>query len=148
MKVSFVNYGTQTYFAHLRSMSIIILYLTSFLIQLYPPNVFSFSASNLSKSNSMNNKNSLNNKINNGNVADTRLTNGTNSNLINNNENKNATNNNTAKTRNNSSKSTNSKANTSMEEISPWLVQDNVIINKKAEKSKIPLLKTVITTEL
>jgi len=35
-----------------------------------------------------------------------------------------------------------------MEEISPWLVQDNVIINKKAEKSKIPLLKTVITTEL
>lgn len=105
-------------------------------------------ASNLSKSNSMNNKNSLNNKINNGNVADTRLTNGTNSNIINNNENKNATNNNTAKTRNNSSKSTNSKANTSMEEISPWLVQDNVISTKKAEKSKIPLLKTVITTEL
>jgi hypothetical protein len=96
----------------------------------------------------MNNKNALNNKINNGNVADTRLTNGTNSNLINNNENKNATNNNTAKARNNSSKSTNSKANTSMEEISPWLVQDNVISNKKAEKSKIPLLKTVITTEL
>eukprot|EP00092_Neocalanus_flemingeri_P027862 GFUD01030246.1.p1 GENE.GFUD01030246.1~~GFUD01030246.1.p1 ORF type:complete len:977 (-),score=235.01 GFUD01030246.1:380-3250(-) len=105
-------------------------------------------ASNLAKSNSMNNKNSLNNKINNGNMADTRLTNGTNSNIINNNENKNATNNNTAKTRNNSTKSTNSKANTSMEEISPWLVQDNVIINKKAEKSKIPLLKTVITTEL
>ena len=109
---------------------------------------FSFiSATNLSKSNSMNNKNSINNKINNG-TADTRLTNGTNSNIINNNENKNATNNNTGKTRNNSTKSTNSKANTSMEEISPWLVQDNVIINKKTEKSKIPLLKTVITTEL
>jgi len=105
-------------------------------------------ASTLAKSNSMNNKNSLNNKINNGNVTDSRLTNGTNSNLINNNENKNATNNNTTKTRNNSTKSTNSKANTSMEEISPWLVQDTVIINKKAEKSKIPLLKTVITTEL
>jgi len=104
-------------------------------------------ASNLSKSNSMNNKNSINNKINNG-TTDTRLTNGTNSNIINNNENKNASNNNTTKTRNNSTKSTNSKANTSMEEISPWLVQDNVIINKKTEKSKIPLLKTVITTEL
>merc|ERR1719348_2160196 len=99
-------------------------------------------ASNLSKSNSMNNKK------NNGTTADTRLTNGTNSNIINNNENKNTTNNNTGKTRNNSTKSTNSKANTSMEEISPWLVQDNVIINKKTEKSKIPLLKTVITTEL
>merc|ERR1712130_172496 len=82
-------------------------------------------ASNLSKSNSMNNKNTINNK-----------------------KNKNTTNNNTGKTRNNSTKSTNSKANTSMEDISPWLVQDNVIINKKTEKSKIPLLKTVITTEL
>ena len=36
----------------------------------------------------------------------------------------------------------------SLEDISPWLVRDNVIINKKVEKSKIPLLKTVITTEL
>jgi len=106
-------------------------------------------ASNLSKSNSMNNKNSINNKINNGTVvAENKLTNGTNSNIINNNENKNTTNNNTSKARSNSTKSTNSKANTSMEEISPWLVQDNVIVNKKVEKSKIPLLKTVITTEL
>ena len=110
---------------------------------------FSVSASNLSKSNSMNNKNSINNKINNGTVvAENKLTNGTNSNIINNNENKNTTNNNTSKARSNSTKSTNSKANTSMEEISPWLVQDNVIVNKKVEKSKIPLLKTVITTEL
>ena len=36
----------------------------------------------------------------------------------------------------------------SLEDISPWLVRDHVIINKKPEKSKIPLLKTVITTEL
>jgi len=38
-------------------------------------------------------------------------------------------------------------ANTSLDDISPWLVKDNLII-KKPEKSKIPLLKTVITTEL
>jgi hypothetical protein len=41
----------------------------------------------------------------------------------------------------------NSLGNTSLEDISPWLVKDNLII-KKPEKSKIPLLKTVITTEL
>lgn len=41
----------------------------------------------------------------------------------------------------------NSLGNTSLDDISPWLVKDNLII-KKPEKSKIPLLKTVITTEL
>ena len=40
------------------------------------------------------------------------------------------------------------KGDTSLEDISPWLVRDNVILNKKSEKSKIPLLKSVITTEL
>jgi len=86
-------------------------------------------ATNLSKSNSVNNKNSLNNKFNN---SDNRvLTNGTNSNLINNNE---------------TIKNTNSKANTSLEEISPWLVTDSITLKKK--ESKIPIMKTVITTEL
>jgi len=41
----------------------------------------------------------------------------------------------------------NNTGNTSLDDISPWLVKDNLII-KKPEKSKIPLLKTVITTEL
>merc|ERR1711974_370824 len=80
-------------------------------------------ATSLSKSNSVNNKNSLNNKMNN---------NGKNSNLINNNE--------TIKNTNNS------KANTSLEEISPWLVTDSITVKKK--ESKIPIMKTVITTEL
>jgi len=35
----------------------------------------------------------------------------------------------------------------SLEQISPWLVSDHVIATKK-EKSKIPQLRTVITTEL
>jgi hypothetical protein len=94
----------------------------------------------------VNNKNSLNNKINNG--ESRLLTNGTNSNLINNNE---------------AIKNTNSKvrmrmtnimltltmllqANTSLEEISPWLVTDSITVKKK--ESKIPIMKTVITTEL
>ena len=39
---------------------------------------------------------------------------------------------------------------TSLEEdISPWLVKDSAIANKRNDKSsRIPLLKTVITTEL
>jgi hypothetical protein len=93
-------------------------------------------ASSLSKSNSMNNKNSLNNKIN---------SNLSNSNLINNND---KSTNNNGKASNSSNIPVKQLANTSLEEISPWLVQDNVIIKKATEKSKIPLLKTVITTEL
>lgn len=86
-------------------------------------------ATNLPKSNSVNNKNSINNKLTNG---DNRmLTNGTNSNLINNNE---------------AIKNTNSKANTSLDDISPWLVTDSLTVKKK--ESKIPIMKTVITTEL
>lgn len=101
-------------------------------------------ASNLSKSNSMNNKNNLNNKINN---ATNNISNGTNYNLNNNNDKSN----NNAKSNNNTKISPNITTNktTNIEDISPWLVQDNAIINKKStEKSKIPLLKTVITTEL
>merc|ERR1719391_781125 len=85
-------------------------------------------ATSLSKSNSVNNKNSLNNKM----GEKQLLTNGNNSNLINNNE--------TIKNTNNS------KANTSLEEISPWLVTDSITVKKK--ESKIPIMKTVITTEL
>jgi len=89
-------------------------------------------ATSLSKSNSVNNKNSLNNKMNNNGGEKQLLTNGNNSNLINNNE--------TIKNTNNS------KANTSLEEISPWLVTDSITVKKK--ESKIPIMKTVITTEL
>jgi hypothetical protein len=35
---------------------------------------------------------------------------------------------------------------TEEEDISPWLVKDSVV--KRSDKSRIPLLKTVITTEL
>ena len=77
--------------------------------------------------------------------------NNTSNNVINNNENKhklsfNGTSSNNMK---NSMKSTINKSvsKSKMEDISPWLVQDDVI-NKKTDKSKIPLLKTVITTEL
>ena len=77
--------------------------------------------------------------------------NNTSNNVINNNENKhklsfNGTSSNNMK---NNMKSTNNKSvsKSKMEDISPWLVQDDVI-NKKTDKSKIPLLKTVITTEL
>jgi len=77
-------------------------------------------ASNLSKTSVTNNRNQVNNKLH----SDT-----VNSNFINNNGVK-------------------DKGDTSLEDISPWLVRDNVILNKKSEKSKIPLLKTVITTEL
>jgi len=38
------------------------------------------------------------------------------------------------------------QANTSLEEISPWLVTDSITLKKK--ESKIPIMKTVITTEL
>ena len=38
------------------------------------------------------------------------------------------------------------QANTSLEEISPWLVTDSITVKKK--ESKIPIMKTVITTEL
>jgi len=89
-------------------------------------------ATSLSKSNSVNNKNSLNNKMNNNGGEKQMLTNGNNSNLINNNE--------TIKNTNNS------KGNTSLEEISPWLVTDSITVKKK--ESKIPIMKTVITTEL
>ena len=42
-----------------------------------------------------------------------------------------------------------SSSNTSLEQISPWLVSDSIVVSKKEkEKSKIPQLKTVITTEL
>jgi len=85
--------------------------------------------------------------------------NGHNANIVNNNETatngtewttnglspRTTTTNGVSRTRTNSTKSS-SKANTSLEDISPWLVQDNSFVNK--EKSKIPLLKTVITTEL
>ena len=68
--------------------------------------------------------------------------------MINNNENKNNYNGNTAKNLKNNAKTTNNRSKQgSMDEISPWLVQDNVI-SKKQDKSKIPMLKTVITTEL
>ena len=68
--------------------------------------------------------------------------------MINNNENKNNYNGNTAKNLKNNAKTTNNRSNKgSIDEISPWLVQDNVI-SKKQDKSKIPMLKTVITTEL
>jgi hypothetical protein len=51
---------------------------------------------------------------------------------------------------NNSLRSDKSSGDTSLEEdISPWLVKDNVMTNnKRSDKSRIPLLKTVITTEL
>ena len=71
--------------------------------------------------------------------------------MINNNQHqhRNTNNGNTAKNiKNSTSKLTNRNTKGNIEEISPWLVQDNVINNKKSEKSKIPLLKTVITTEL
>ena len=69
----------------------------------------------------------MNNKFNSENLA-----NGHNSNIIN----------------NNSNNLQGLQGDTSLEEISPWLVKDNMILNKKMDKSKIPLLKTVITTEL
>lgn len=76
------------------------------------------------------------------------LNNGNLSNVINNNGNKNSFNGHSAKNKKNTSLSTNNRTKQgSMDEISPWLVQDNVI-NKKSDKSKIPMLKTVITTEL
>ena len=136
-------------------------------------NLHVFAATSLSKSNSVNNKNSLNNKMNN-NGEKQLLTNGNNSNLINNNE--------TIKNTNNSKVSLyllylsvhfdhqeeiqfgkkrmendnfifrntkteiNFQANTSLEEISPWLVTDSITVKKK--ESKIPIMKTVITTEL
>jgi hypothetical protein len=50
---------------------------------------------------------------------------------------------------NNSGRSEKSLGDTSLEEdISPWLVKDSVLTNKRNDKSRIPLLKTVITTEL
>ena len=89
------------------------------------------SASNFAKNNTANRNNSVNNTINNK-VNNENLNNGNqHSNIINNN-----------------SANLKERGDTSLEEISPWLVRDNVIINKKPEKSKIPLLKTVITTEL
>jgi len=96
-------------------------------------------ASVLAKSNSMNNKNNMNNnnKIN---------TNISNSNLINNNDNKNHQQN--GKLSHTSHIPVKQTQNPTLEDISPWLVEDNVIIKKAAEKSKIPQLKTVITTEL
>ena len=76
------------------------------------------------------------------------LNNGNLSNVIHNNGNKNSFNGHSAKNKKNTSLSTNNRTKQgSMDEISPWLVQDNVI-NKKTDKSKIPMLKTVITTEL
>merc|ERR1719391_415961 len=83
-------------------------------------------ATSLSKSNS------VNNKMNNNGGEKQLLTNGNNSNLINNNE--------TIKNTNNS------KANTSLEEITPWWVTDSITVKKK--EAKIPIMKTVITTEL
>ena len=74
--------------------------------------------------------------------------------MINNNGNKNAFNGNSAKNIKNTSKNSNNRTGGtslgkqgSIDELSPWLVQDSVI-SKKQDKSKIPLLKTVITTEL
>ena len=95
-----------------------------------------FSATNLARSGSNANRNNAVTKNNSSNKTESLM----NNNLINNNENKNTSNNikNTLKT-------TKSK---NMEDISPWLVQDNSVITKKTDKSKIPLLKTVITTEL
>ena len=83
------------------------------------------------------------------NATESLANNGNLSNVINNNEHKNTNNGNTAKNiKNSTSKLTNKNSKANIEEISPWLVQDNVI-NKKSEKSKIPtMLKTVITTEL
>ena len=43
-------------------------------------------------------------------------------------------------------KNLNCQGNTSLEEISPWLVTDSITVKKK--ESKIPIMKTVITTEL
>ena len=70
--------------------------------------------------------------------------------MINNNQHRNTNNGNTAKNiKNSTTKLTNRNSTKgNIEELSPWLVQDNVINNKKSEKSKIPMLKTVITTEL
>lgn len=84
-------------------------------------------ATSLSKTSILNNRNTMNNKFNSENLA-----NGHNSNIIN----------------NNSNNLQGLQGDTSLEEISPWLVKDNMILNKKMDKSKIPLLKTVITTEL
>ena len=136
-------------------------------------NLHVFAATSLSKSNSVNNKNSLNNKMNN-NGEKQLLTNGNNSNLINNNETIKNTNNSKVslyllylsvhfghqeeiqfgKKRmendnfilRNTKTEINFQANTSLEEISPWLVTDSITVKKK--ESKIPIMKTVITTEL
>ena len=106
-----------------------------------------FSASNLGRSSSNANKNALNKNINT-NKAESLLNNGNLTNVINNNENKNY-NGTSAKNMKNNTKTTNNRTKQgSIDEISPWLVQDNVVINKKQDKSKIPMLKTVITTEL
>lgn len=104
-------------------------------------------SSNLARTNSNSNKNTLN-KMSSSNTTESLANNGNLSNVINNNEHKNTYNGNTAKNiKNSTSKLTNKNTKSNIEEISPWLVQDNVI-NKKSEKSKIPMLKTVITTEL
>jgi len=105
-------------------------------------------SSNLARTNSNSNKNTLN-KMSSSNATESLANNGNLSNVINNNEQKNTYNGNTAKNiKNSTSKLTNKNSKANIDEISPWLVQDNVI-NKKSEKSKIPtMLKTVITTEL
>ena len=103
--------------------------------------IFFISASNLSRSGSNANKNSVNKNINK-NKSESLFNNGNNSHVINNNENKNSFNGTSAK---NMKNKTSNKS--SIDEISPWLVTDNTI-NKKQDKSKIPMLKTVITTEL
>merc|ERR1712073_242920 len=94
------------------------------------------------------------NKNINTNNSESLLHNGNLSNVINNNGNKNAFNGNSAKNIKNTSKNSNNRTGGtglgkqgSIDELSPWLVQDSVI-TKKQDKSKIPLLKTVITTEL
>ena len=106
-----------------------------------------FAASNLARSSSNANKNAVNkNNIKTNNSES--LNNGNLSNVINNNGNKNSFNGHSAKNKKNTSLSSNNRTKQgSMDEISPWLVQDNVI-SKKSDKSKIPMLKTVITTEL
>ena len=104
--------------------------------------------SNLARTNSNSNKNT-NNKLSSSNHTESLGTNGNLSNVINNNQHRNTNNGNTAKNiKNSTTKLTNRNTKGNIEEISPWLVQDNVINNKKSDKSKIPMLKTVITTEL
>jgi len=97
-------------------------------------------ASVLAKSNSMNNKN----QVNNNNKLNSNISN---SNLNHYNDNKNNQQQN-GKSSHTSHIPVKQTHNPTLEDISPWLVEDNVIIKKAAEKSKIPQLKTVITTEL